>query len=57
VPTSNASFELANAQAMTSRVHNPIINKKDSIFNNIENPIQSQTTLEKSKPNQAGVQD
>jgi len=39
VPTSNASFELANAHAMTSRVNNPIINKKDSIFNNIENPI------------------
>jgi hypothetical protein len=39
VPTSNASFELANAHAMTSRVNNPIINKKDSIFNNIENPM------------------
>ena len=53
VPTSNASFEVQEATALTSRINNQnsIINKKDIIFNNIENPIQSQTTLEKSKAN------
>lgn len=53
VPTSNASFEVQDGHALTSRINNQnsITNKKDSIFNHIENPIQSQTTLEKSKAN------